>query len=55
MKLADYVVQFVTSSIIGATSIKHLEENINGIDTNLTDEMLNEIEDIHLPNPNSCV
>ena len=46
---------FVTSSIIGATSIKHLEENINCIDTDLTDEMLNEIEDIHLSDPNPCV
>ncbi len=46
---------FVTSSIIGATSVKHLEENINCIDINLTDEMLNEIEDIHLSDPNPCV
>ena len=46
---------FVTSSIIGATSVKHLEENINCININLTDEMLNEIEDIHLSDPNPCV
>ena len=46
---------FVTSSIIGATSVKHLEENINCIDINLTDEMLNEIEDIHLSDPNPCI
>ena len=46
---------FVTSSIIGATSIKQLEENINCIDINLTDEMLNEIEDIHLSDPNPSV
>ena len=46
---------FVTSNIIGATSVKHLEENINCIDINLTDEMLNEIKDIHLSDPNPCV
>ena len=36
-------------------TIKQLEENINCIDINLTDEMLNEIEDIHLSDPNPCV
>ena len=46
---------FVTSSIIGATSVKDLEENIKCIDINLTDEMLNEIENIHLSDPNPCV
>ena len=46
---------FVTSSIIGATSVKHLEENINCTDINLTAEMLNEIEDIHLSDPNPCI
>ncbi len=46
---------FVTSSIIGATSIKNLEENINCIDIKLTDEMLKEIEGIHLSDPNPCI
>ena len=46
---------FVTSNIIGATSIRHLEENINSIDIILTEEMLEEIEDIHLSDPNPCV
>jgi len=46
---------FVTSNIIGATSIKHLQENINCINVKLTDEMINEIEDIHLSDPNPCV
>mgnify|MGYP000442211638 CR=1 FL=1 len=46
---------FVTSNIIGATSIKHLEENINSIDITLTEEMLKDIEDIHLSDPNPCV
>ena len=46
---------FVTSNIIGATSIKQLEENINSIDITLTEEMLKDIEDIHLSDPNPCV
>jgi aryl-alcohol dehydrogenase-like predicted oxidoreductase len=46
---------FVTSNIIGATSIKHLEENINSINISLTKEMLSDIEDIHLSDPNPCV
>jgi len=46
---------FVTSNIIGATSIRHLEENINSINITLTEGMLEEIEDIHLSDPNPCV
>ena len=46
---------FVTSSIIGATSKKHLEENFKGIDITLTEEMLKDIENIHLSNPNPCI
>ena len=46
---------FITSSIVGATSLKNLEENIKCIDINLTEEILNEIENIHLSDPNPCV
>ena len=46
---------FITSSIVGATSINNLEENLRSIDVNLTDEMLKEIEEIHLSDPNPCV
>ena len=44
---------FVTSNIIGATSIKQLEENIASIDVELSDEILKEIDAIHreIPNP----
>jgi aryl-alcohol dehydrogenase-like predicted oxidoreductase len=44
---------FVTSNIIGATSIKQLEENINSIDVRLSPDILAEIETIHaaMPNP----
>jgi aryl-alcohol dehydrogenase-like predicted oxidoreductase len=46
---------FVTSNVIGATSIKHLEENINSIDITFTNEMEKDIEDIHSSDPNPCV
>jgi len=46
---------FVTSNIIGATSIEQLKENIDSIDINLSIEILKEIEDIHLSDPNPCV
>ena len=42
---------FVTSNIVGATSLEQLKENINSININLTQEMLNDIEDIHLSDP----
>ena len=38
---------FVTSNIIGATSISQLEENINSIDCELDEEVINEIEKVH--------
>ena len=46
---------FVTSNIIGATSIEQLEENIDSIDITLTEEMLKDIEDNHLSDPNPYV
>jgi aryl-alcohol dehydrogenase-like predicted oxidoreductase len=44
---------FVTSNIIGATSMEQLKENIGSIDVNLSDEVLKGIEEIHnaIPNP----
>ena len=44
---------FVTSNIIGATSMEQLKENISSIDVELTDEVLQGIEAIHneIPNP----
>ena len=46
---------FVTSNIIGATTIEQLRENIDSIDITLSNEILQEIEDIHLSDPNPCV
>ena len=44
---------FVTSSIIGATSIEQLSENIKSIEVELNNEILEEIDKIHeqIPNP----
>ena len=46
---------FVTSNIIGATSMDQLKENIDSIDIVLSNETFLEIEEIHLANPNPCV
>ncbi len=46
---------FVASSIIGVTSINHLKENIDSININFTEEMFNEIEEIHKSDPNPCL
>jgi aryl-alcohol dehydrogenase-like predicted oxidoreductase len=45
--------KFVTSTIIGATTIDQLEENINAFDVLLTDEVIKEIDKIQelIPNP----
>ena len=44
---------FVTSTIIGATSMSQLKENIESIDVNLSKDVLEAIEVVHqdLPNP----
>ena len=46
---------FVTSNIIGATSMNQLKENIDSINITLSKEILDEIENIHLSDPNPCV
>ena len=45
----------MTSNIIGATTMDQLKENIDSIDITLSKEILAEIEDIHLSDPNPCV
>ena len=44
---------FVTSNIIGATRLDQLEENINSIETELCDNTVAKINEIHnqIPNP----
>lgn len=43
---------FVTSTIIGATNLEQLKENIDAFDINLSEEILQEIEVIHKQQPN---
>jgi aryl-alcohol dehydrogenase-like predicted oxidoreductase len=43
---------FLTANIIGATSIAQLKENIDSINIKLSDDVLKEIERIHLEFPN---
>ena len=43
---------FVTSNIIGATTMEQLKENIDSINVELTDEMMEKINLIHNNNPN---
>lgn len=45
---------FLTSNIIGATSLEQLESNIDSINLELSDEVLEEIETIHKEQPNPC-
>ncbi|HJS00961.1 MAG TPA: aldo/keto reductase, partial [Flavobacterium sp.] len=44
---------FVTSNIIGATTLEQLKENIGSIDVHLSDEIINEIYAVHaiIPDP----
>ncbi|MEO1255616.1 MAG: aldo/keto reductase, partial [Bacteroidota bacterium] len=44
---------FVTSNIIGATSIKQLEENIGSIELVLDEQVVADINEVHnlIPNP----
>ncbi len=44
---------FLTSNIIGATTMSQLKENIASIDIDLSEEILKEIEEVHnqIPNP----
>ena len=44
---------FLTSNIIGATSMNQLKENIGSIEVELSEELLKDIEAIHneIPNP----
>ena len=45
---------FVTSNIIGATTMEQLKSNIASIELDLTDEIIEEIEQVHLVHSNPC-
>ncbi|WP_344953939.1 NADP(H)-dependent aldo-keto reductase [Zobellella aerophila] len=46
---------FVSSNLIGATSLAQLQENLESISLELSDELLQAIEAIHLERPNPCI
>ncbi|MNJ82148.1 putative aldo-keto reductase [compost metagenome] len=43
---------FVTSNIIGATSLEQLDSNLASLELSLSDELLAAIESIHQEQPN---
>ena len=45
---------FVTSAIIGATTLTQLDENLDSINLNLDHETIREIDEIHQRNSNPC-
>jgi len=45
---------FVTSIIIGATTIEQLKTNIESVNVNLTDEIIKEINEVQTIYPNPC-
>jgi aryl-alcohol dehydrogenase-like predicted oxidoreductase len=45
---------FVTSNIIGATTMEQLKLAVGSIEVKLDDENLKAIEEIHRNNPNLC-
>ncbi len=45
---------FLGANIIGATTLGQLKENIESVDTILSDDVLHEIENIHREIPNPC-
>ena len=46
--------KFITSTIIGATTMEQLKINIESVSVNLKDEILKEINDIQIEYPNPC-
>jgi len=46
--------KFLTSVIIGATSMEQLKINIESVSVNLKDEILKEINDVQIKYPNPC-
>ena len=55
VQLAQSIVNsrpFVTSNIIGATTMDQLKENVESINIEFTDEMMDKVNEIHNNNPN---
>ena len=45
---------FVTSVIIGATTMEQLKINIESVNINLSEEIINEINEVQKTYPNPC-
>ena len=45
---------FVTSVIIGATTMEQLKTNIESVNVNLTDEIIKDINEVQTKYPNPC-
>jgi len=45
---------FVTSALVGATSLEQLANAIDAEDLQLSDEVMAEIEAVHVDHPNPC-
>ena len=45
---------FMTSVIIGATTMEQLKENIESVNINLTEEIIKDLNDIQKIYPNPC-
>ena len=45
---------FVTSVIIGATTMEQLKTNIESVNVNLTDEIIKQINEVQTVYPNPC-
>ena len=45
---------FVTSVIIGATTMEQLKTDVESVNVNLTDEIIKEINEIQKIHPNPC-
>jgi len=45
---------FVSSTLIGATSMEQLATNVASVDVQLSDEVMQEIEQVHRAQPNPC-
>ena len=45
---------FVASTIIGATNLEQLKSNIDSLDVVLSDELLNELQEIGITYSNPC-
>ena len=46
--------KFLTSVIIGATSMEQLKIDIESVNVNLTEEIIKKINDVQIKYPNPC-